>query len=146
MAENAGHLPERIRKALDETRDQLLALHKALLDHERGRYEKAHGPVDSTMTLLQLVIEDPWFQWLKPLSALITQVDELSATKTPPKIEEAQALLTEAQRMVSPNEAGSAFQQGYQRVIQESPDVAYLHGKWKKRARSISEPFPPQRG
>jgi len=132
MKDPETHPPEEPRKALDEARNQLLTIHKTLLDHERARYERTHGAIGSIGALLQLVIHDPWFAWLKPLSALITEMDEYSAAKSPPDAARAEALLKESRSLLSPDEAGSAFQQAYLRALQESTDVAYLHGEWKK--------------
>ena len=139
MAGPEKHLPEETQKAFDDARDQLLTIHKALLDHERARYEKKHGAIGSVSALLQLVIDHPWFLYLKQLSALITEMDEFTASKTPPPtLEGARAILAQAQRLLSPNESGSHFQQSYLKAIQDSPDIAYLHGEWKKRSKQES--------
>src|SRR4051812_20535657 len=53
---------------LNETRDALLNLHKALVDSERVRYEKVVGEIKSPSHFLQLLTDDPWFAWLHPLS------------------------------------------------------------------------------
>ena len=44
-------------------RAPLLALHRALLEHERRVYEKVHGR-QSSADFLQTVIGDPAFAWL----------------------------------------------------------------------------------
>ena len=51
-------------------------LHKVLLDDTRAAYEMDRGRVGSNATLLQLVINDPWFAWLHPLSELVVRIDE----------------------------------------------------------------------
>ena len=39
-------------------RTALIALHKALLDAERTRYGRAHGPIENPHQALQLVLRD----------------------------------------------------------------------------------------
>jgi hypothetical protein len=56
---------------LDTLRHALLRLHKTLLDAQRVRYEREHGRVESTGELLDLVLRDASFEWLRVLSALI---------------------------------------------------------------------------
>jgi hypothetical protein len=127
-----------LRTRLNDAHGLLLSIHKALLDHERNGYEKKHGHIETPGALLQLVINDPWFDWLKPLSALITQIDDFTAGKEPIDLDEGKALLDQSRRVVAPNEAGSAFQREYLRTIQESPEVASLHGQWKRLLQSFN--------
>src|SRR5688500_14076040 len=68
---------EALRRTLAEVRRGLLGLHKALIVAEQLTYERINGRVGSTGQLLQLVLNDPWFTWLHPLSQLVIRVDEL---------------------------------------------------------------------
>ncbi len=61
---------------LSEIRRPLLALHKAILDHERASYEKEFGPV-TPAAFLQVLINGSAFRWLTPLSTVIANVDEI---------------------------------------------------------------------
>ncbi len=62
----------------DKLRHALLRLHKALLDAQRIRYERDNGRVESRGELLDLVLQDASFEWLRVLSALIARLDELA--------------------------------------------------------------------
>src|SRR6266513_5985831 len=64
------------RDGLKVLRQGLLRLHKTLLDLERRDYERARGPISNSYEFLQLVLKDPWFDWLHRLSELIVQIDE----------------------------------------------------------------------
>jgi hypothetical protein len=44
----------------------LLHLHKTLLDAERERYVRERGPIDGPGHALKLVLNDPFFAWLRP--------------------------------------------------------------------------------
>jgi len=69
---------------LDHVRLELLRVHRALLEVERARYEKAHGRIANNSAFLQLVINDPWFDWLRPLAQLVLLIDERTSDKTSP--------------------------------------------------------------
>jgi len=72
-----------LRKHLEEVRLALLALHKSLVASERITYEKTIGAIQSPNQFLQLLISDPWFAWLQPLSQLIVSMDEALEAKGP---------------------------------------------------------------
>lgn len=61
---------------LESLRINLLRLHKVLLDHERGVYEKENGPIGSPGRVLSLVMSDPFFDWLHKISQTIVKIDE----------------------------------------------------------------------
>jgi len=62
---------------------------------------------------LQLVMSDPWFAWLRQLSELIVEMDELLAAKEIPGEATALALIRQASILLIPSEAGSEFQKKY---------------------------------
>jgi hypothetical protein len=80
---------------LRATRLHVLEWHKALVDAERERYERMHGRVENPHQMLHLVIQDPWFAWLRPISALIVQADERLADDAPVQMTEARDLARE---------------------------------------------------
>jgi hypothetical protein len=121
---------------LKQLRLGMLRLHKLLLDQERIAYERARGPVGNSYEFLQLVMNDPWFDWLHRLSELIVQIDELLAIRDkekPATEEDAQALLTRTKELLSPSETGSEFQKNYFLALQQSPDVVLQHKDLRKQ-------------
>ncbi len=66
-------LSDALRLRLQRLRRGLLRLHKVLLDGERERYEQVFGRVASSGALLQLVIHDEQFAWLRSISELIVR-------------------------------------------------------------------------
>jgi hypothetical protein len=119
-------LPEAARQQLEEIRSALLNVHKALLDDARIRYEREQGRIEGSGVLLQLVLNDPWFAWLHPLSGLVVQIDELLAADEPLAADGA-TLLAQARSLLRPDEAGDGFQRRYHRAIQDRPDVLIAH-------------------
>jgi hypothetical protein len=118
------YLHERIEAA----RRGLMQVHRALIDAERLRYERVHGRVDGAGRLLHLVINDPAFAWVRPLSSLIVRMDTLLAEEGTLDSDEVDALIEQARRHLRPDAAGSEFARLYDQAIQESPDVVLAHG------------------
>jgi hypothetical protein len=127
-------LPPDLRRRLESAHGALLRIHKTLLDYERLRYERQRGPVGGPGEFLQIVIHDPWFAWLHPVSELAVQIDELLSTKEPTTTESGDALLTQARQLIVPLEEGDDFQRAYHRSVQNSPEVALAHAEWKRAA------------
>src|SRR6187402_3618491 len=93
------NVSEITRDELKQLRQGLLRLHKTLLDLERRGYERARGQITNSYEFLQLVLKDPWFDWLHRLSELIVQIDESldsRESETPLTEEDAKALLERA--------------------------------------------------
>jgi hypothetical protein len=120
------------RKRLDDARRAALRVHKALLDYERLAYERSLGRIQNSGQFLQLVINDPWFAWLRPLSELIVRIDELLESDEPAAPAEAQAALQQLRTMLQSDEQGSDFQRHYHGALQGSPDVVMAHRDWKR--------------
>jgi hypothetical protein len=71
--------PERaaLRAALREMSKLLIPLHRALIEAAREEYAANVSPISNPSHLLQLVQEDPFFSWLKPMTSLIVDIDEM---------------------------------------------------------------------
>src|ERR1039458_8154793 len=61
---------------LTTLRNGLLRLHKSLLHLERAAYERDVARIQGPGQLLDLVLNDPWFAWLRELSQFVVVVDE----------------------------------------------------------------------
>jgi len=123
---------ELTRDELKELRHGLLRLHKLLLELERRDYERARGRIGNSYEFLQLVLKDPWFDWLHRLSELIVQIDEALDTREvehPMTDEDAKALIERAKTLLAPSETGTQFQKNYFLALQQSPDVVLLHSE-----------------
>lgn len=110
-------------------RDAVLALHRVLLETERLAWERMNGRTVGNVELLHLAIEDPWFTWLRPLTALIAAMDEALSDDTPDGEARVAPILAEAGALLHPDENGSDFQQRYHEFVQRAPDVAVAHGR-----------------
>src|SRR5713101_8591290 len=93
--ENSNPLPESTLKLLNELRSKLLHLHKTLLEMERADFERAFGSLTSG-ELLQLVLNHAQFAWLRQISALVVQIDEMLAAEEPATESDVDNLLDQA--------------------------------------------------
>jgi hypothetical protein len=118
------------RDQLTKVRTVLLRVHKSLLEVEREGYERARGKIGNSYEFLQLVMGDVWFAWLRQLSELIVEMDELLASKEMPKESTALALVQQAKMLLTPSESGSEFQRNYFRAMQQSPEVVLAHSEF----------------
>ena len=72
--------PERaeLRAALRETSKQLMGLHRHLINATKEDFAFATGATPGPGELLRLLTDDPFFAWLKPMTSLIVEIDELA--------------------------------------------------------------------
>lgn len=112
---------------LQRLRDRLLTLHKTLVESEQEDYEKTFGKVSSANQLLNLVMNDPWFAWLHPLSLLIVSMDEALDEKKPLTNESVEALVKQSSALLVATEAGEGFSRHYFEALQRDPDVVMAH-------------------
>ena len=113
------------RQHLEVLREALLAVHKALLDAERGRFELAHGPVPSASAFLQLAIHHEWFAWLQPVTATVVRLDERTMSRRAPlQAHEVPGLVAEAHALLRPDAEGTPSQRQLHRVLREVPGAA----------------------
>lgn len=132
--------PRDARSRLKDLRNSLLTLHKALLDSERTAYEITHGAVASPAAFLQLLINDNWFAWLRPITTLIVQIDEALAAKKPPKEDrEFEQLIVDTHALLSPSREATDFWKPYTAVVARDPAVAVLHNEMEEQWPRISK-------
>ena len=116
------------RKQIVSIRNELLRLHKILLETERVRYERVNGRITDMFQLLNLTINDPAFAWLRPLSTLIVEIDEqLDDKEKPMTSAQAKAVRAEIRELLTPSQLGGDFQRNYHWALQESPDAVIGH-------------------
>lgn len=119
-------MTESDRALLLELRTLLLQLHKTLIDWQRAEYERLHGRLQTTQ-LLNIIFNDPEFQWLRSMSGLIVRIDESLETKpSKPEPTETGPLVAAARELTAP-EAGSPYALRYYAALQELPDAVLAH-------------------
>jgi len=120
-------MADRTRERLTNLRNGLLKLHKTLLDSERATYDRDVERITSNGQFLHLVLNDPWFAWLRDLSQFIVLIDETLDFEDPATAADADRLVAQARDLVAPAENGSAFGRSYFEAIQRDPNVVLAH-------------------
>jgi hypothetical protein len=115
------------RQLLVDLRRALLHLHKTLLEWERTAYERLHGRA-SPAELLEAIVTDPQFAWLRPVSELIVRIDEgleIDALEGPEI--DVDWIVAQTRTYISPNENGTPYAQRYHAALQDHPDAVFAH-------------------
>ena len=103
----------------------LLGLHKTLLVSERAVYQEARGQAIGDRELLDLLFGDEWFAWLRLISRLVVEFDEVLDSADPAA---GAGWLRERTRDLLKGAAGDAqFGPRYAEALQRDPDVVMAH-------------------
>lgn len=129
LMDSANSLSTQKMQQLREVRLSILRLHKALLHFERDVYEEYHGRIRSPGEFFRLVTEDEWFNWLRPISQLIVQMDDVIHAKEPVTVDQVDALMTAAKHLLQPAAQGTTLKERYYQAIQRDADIASMHGE-----------------
>ena len=118
-----------LRAALRDLWKQLMPMHRALIDAARDEYAATVAPVNGPNHLLQLLQEEPFFEWLRPMTSLIVDVDSLARTDF--ERTDVDAIVGRVERMFGSN-ADAAFSARYLPMLQREIDVAAGHASIRK--------------
>ena len=110
-------------------RTALLALHKAILDAERVRYERSRGKFTGAQHALRVIMEDPFFAWIRPLATLVVQADERLSEARPVDRAEVDAFAGQLRALLQSDDTAGDFHYEYRRALQDVPEVVVMHGK-----------------
>jgi hypothetical protein len=127
VSEDKDELPDATLRKLQELRRKLLHLHKTLLEMERADFEARFGRVTSG-ELLQLLLNHAEFAWLRLISALVVQIDEMLSAEEPVTMDDVEDLLAQA-RLLLASPADEAFREKYQDALQREPAVVMAHSE-----------------
>ncbi|MCW0220544.1 MAG: hypothetical protein OJI67_19610 [Prosthecobacter sp.] len=122
---------------LPTLRNQLLSLHKLLMNTERAVYEKEEKVTLSPLQLLQLLTENERFSWLRQLSQLVVMMDEAMEEKPPITKERMDALVGESRHLLMGSTEPGSFAVRYAEIRAREATVAAAHVE-------ISKSFEPE--
>jgi hypothetical protein len=114
------------RQLLTDLRHGLLRLHKALLDWERSTYERTHGR-QSGGELLKLLLDNPHFAWLRPMSQMIVRIDEMLEDEAQAPEPEVEEVLAGLKLLTSPGGRTDGHGPRYDAALQSSPEAVLAH-------------------
>ncbi len=119
-------LPPATLQQLQQLHTALLRLHKILLDDERASYEREHGRI-APAKMLELVIGDAQFAWLRRISELIVLIDELTESDGPDAATRAGTLLAQIRTLLLTPNPEDEFGRKYTAALQRLPDAVLAH-------------------
>jgi hypothetical protein len=123
-----------LRAALRDLWKQLMPMHRALIDAARDEYAATVAPVNGPNHLLQLLQEEPFFEWLRPMTSLIVDVDSLSRTDF--QRADVDAIVARVERLFGSN-AEAGFSARYLPMLQREIDVAAGHASIRKLLKRL---------
>jgi hypothetical protein len=129
---------EGLREGLAELREALLRLHKALMESERVGYEKTFGRIASPYQFLQLLTDDPWFAWLRPVSQIVIAMDEMLDAKEPLTVVGVKSLAARPKALLVATSGGDGFSGHYDEALQRDPDVVFAHAEVARCLRAAT--------
>ena len=128
---------------LEALRAALVELHKAILEAQKIAYERGHGRVESRGELLQLVVRDPEFAWIRALSALIAELDEWVDSDHESRDREIAAVVRALQTLIQPDGTNAEFTTRYWPLLEAAPDALVAHVRlWRLVAAERERPAP----
>lgn len=128
------------KPTIEEVRLILLDLHKKLIDISRVDYEKKNSPIRSPHDFVRLLIGDPFFAFLHPLSKLITSLDELLEITWPMRELDATAVRAEIENTIGDYKTTpQEFRTRYLDMMQRESEVVLLHSKLKTAIQKLPD-------
>lgn len=124
-----------LRASLRDLWKQLLPLHRSLIDSSSAEYGEAFGPVSGPNHLLQLLQDDPFFFWLKPLTSLIVDLDSMARTDFERADVDAMVKRIEQLFGTTPD---PGFASRYVPVLQKEVDVAIAHAAVRQLLKRLA--------
>jgi hypothetical protein len=121
---------EGARQRLNEVNLALRALHKLLIGTVRAEYERHHGAIAGPTALLHLLMEDPFFSWLRPMSQAMVEMDELTEEPSQPEPIRMAGLRERIEGMIATER--------YLSLLQSSPELVIAHTRLRQALSALS--------
>ena len=118
------------RFRLRDLSQRLLRLHGLLLNRERRAYEREHGALASR-ALLDLLLNDEGFAWLRSLSGMVARIDELVDDDSPLPAELIERVFADTVHLLKSGE-DTSFHAKYVDALQDSPEIVMAHAEVSK--------------
>lgn len=115
--------------------------HSSLLDLTRLEFEQRSGTQPNAFTLFNLVMGEPSFQWLRPLSGLVATLDEVIDAKAPlgnPQVRDLERAIGELFSALEPKYA--EFRNEYGR-FKNDPRVRQTEGVWRGKLLELRSKY-----
>ena len=123
--------PERaaLRETLRAISKALIPLHRHLIDVAKSDYAFAYEVQARPAQLIELLQNDPFFAWLKPLTALIVDIDEMARTDFDPQ--QAAAIGGRLETLLA--------EKRYVEMLQREVEVAMAHAAVRRTLQRLTQ-------
>src|SRR4051794_39205794 len=141
--ETTGTTPETAlhTAALAGVSEALRELHKELLALARQEVETAEGQRLTAFEMFRRAVNDAVFAWLRPVSELIVDIDELVEAEPPPNAREAAAVREEIEQVVfGPEGSPGDFAQRFHAQLERFPQLVVLEADLRRRLAALPKP------
>ncbi|MFI4926951.1 MAG: hypothetical protein ACHP7E_04590 [Burkholderiales bacterium] len=129
---------------LNELARTLRALHARLLQCARAQYLREHADAGEIGTgeMLMLATQHEEFAWLRSLSELMAEVDELREDLPATQAASLQAAVRGAvdELLATHSRAATPFQVRYWQYVHEDPEVAMAHAGLRQALQGLPAP------
>ncbi len=125
------HPQQEMRDSLKHISALLAKIHKGLMDEQMSAKELAVGSAFSPNTKLQLLLNDPEFEWLRSLSQLMTLVDDGIFQKEPLTEEQFAGLIFEVQNLLI-KQTNKKFTDNFLAICRHRPEIMVEHRELAK--------------
>lgn len=127
------------REQLTNLAKTLRSIHSALLESVKRDYESAHGKIAGPLKFYQLVVDDPFFSWLRPLSGQMALIDERIDDKTKLEPTDLSTVHEAVNNLFSPKKAkADSFAANYKARLQSDASVTALHPQLVEQLKHLS--------
>jgi hypothetical protein len=109
-----------------------------LLEVVKKDYESMHGAINGPFAYFQLVTNDPVFQWLRPLSGMMANLDDLLDNKRDLKPVDATQVQFDVEGLFK-SESSSEFAKNFHARVRLEPEVKIRLAELEKALLSLSE-------
>ena len=128
------------RAVLNDLAKALRGTHKALLEAVKRDFEAQHGPIGGPLKVFKLVMDDPFFAWLRPLSGQMALVDERIDDKAKLEESEMRDMHDAVRALFEDRAAPESFGAYYAARLGADADVAALHAPLLETLGRMLEP------
>lgn len=141
MYTSSGVAQQDARSQLAEVRHSLLALHRHLITTVQLEFEKLHGRVAGPGALLQLLLSEPQFSWLRPISILLADLEEQDeAEGNVWDAEKLARIRNTIERWITDTGDGNEFTAHYLPLLQSDPDLVMAHAALRRQLAALPHP------
>ncbi len=118
-----------MREALRDVSRVLIPIHRRLIESAKSDYVFAYDADARPSELVELLQSDPFFAWLKPLTSVIVDIDEMARTDF--ESAEVTAIVERIEQLLS--------EQQYIEMLQRDVDVATGHAALRREMQRLKQ-------